>query len=135
MNIIVDSSVIISFYDKDDSNHKKAIKTLDKYSLEGYKFWITEHILDEVANIFLKRSHIRQLKDFFRRIEKRDLLVFLPDNKIEAFTIMESTLSILLDNKKNKASYTDLYSIIVAKNKYLEKCTVVSFDKHINNFE
>jgi len=132
MNVIVDSCVFISFYDSDDSNHQKAISDLDKITSDGGTIWITEHILDEIVNILLKRNHKKQLRDFIKLIDKSLINIYVPKTQSLAMELIADTTKLVISQKKKKASYTDLYSMQIVDRKLLANVESLSYDHHFN---
>lgn len=131
MNVLVDSCVFISFYDLDDSNHDKAVLDLEKTSKSNGNIWITEHIFDEVVNILLKRNHKKQLRDFARLVENRQISIFIPKNQMIALDLISKTMQLLLNQGRKKANYTDLYFVLVVKQQLLTDSKLLSYDHHL----
>lgn len=131
MNVIVDSCIFISVYDKGDSNHQKAADDLKALVNKNDTIWITEHILDEITTIFVKRKYKKQLPLFIDRIYSGQIEVFLPKNRHEAEKIRFSVLQKAATQGKTKASFTDIYSMVVANEGFLSNCKVLSYDHHL----
>lgn len=132
MNVIVDSCIFISIYDKRDSNHQRATDDLVSLTTKNYTLWITEYILDEIMTIFIKRSYKRQLKSFIDQIASEQVQVFFPKNSFEAEKIRTLTLKRVLNQKKVKASFTDMYSLVVAHEGFLPRAKILSYDQHLS---
>ena len=104
---LIDSSVIISAFSASDFNHKRAGE--DLHLIGGnYNLWITEHILDEVLNILLKRG------------EKGDIgriLKFLDQNIWSVITLTASASRSIRDKtlKRFKNQLKTSRTIIVFK--------------------
>lgn len=57
MAVIIDSSIIIAFFNSRDENHEKAMEIMDLVSKGGLgKAYSCDHILDEVVTFVLKRT-------------------------------------------------------------------------------
>jgi predicted nucleic acid-binding protein len=128
MNFIVDSCVFISFYDSSDSNHEKAINDLEKISSNNDSIWVTEHILDEILNIFLRRNYKKQISSFIDLIKKNNIRIVFPKNQASSLELASRTMEAVLKQKRKKASYTDLYSLEITMSQPENTFEVISYD-------
>lgn len=130
-NILIDSSVLISFYDRDDANHQRAINDLDHFNSLGCKLWLIEHVLDEVINILLKRNFKLQLKDFLFLIKQGELELYLPSSPQENRRLVLETFDRVVGQKSEKVSFTDMYQLVLIKSGELQPAKILSYDHHL----
>ncbi|MBU0978996.1 MAG: type II toxin-antitoxin system VapC family toxin [Patescibacteria group bacterium] len=133
MNILIDSSVLIALHDSDDVHHQRSIKDLDRVQTQGDEIWITQHVLDEVMTILAKRNKFKQLKHLWQIIELGDLHIFQPKSPQQDWQIMSQTYSLLTEEKRKKASFTDLHQVILVKHRYLADSSMLSYDHHLSS--
>ena len=112
--IIVDSSVWISYFDEDDSQHQKAEDLLEKLS---QPFLIPEYILLEVVTVLRQKNREVELEQFLDSAT-RDY-VYLPAGNLGVMVA-----SCYSDKKYSKLSFVDVALVILAK-----KYKVITFDK------
>jgi len=133
MNIILDTSVILSFYDDTDINHKKALKDLDSFQEDD--LWITEHVLNETLYLLQKKDFKVQLKRFLNLLNQEIITVFDPLDKIIAQNLREKSLEIFINQKNTRATYTDIYSVALSNLKYIPNSSIFSYDHHLSNLQ
>lgn len=132
-SILVDSSHFISFYQTRDSNHWAAVLDFREFEKQGHQFWITEHIVDEVINIFQRRNLKVATKNFIKNIEAGYFKLFLPASKKEALDIHRRVLHRFVTQKSVKASYTDIHLMVIVESGYLKNSKILSYDHHFNS--
>jgi len=130
-NVLVDSSVLISFYDQNDVNHQRAIDDLDRLSGFGNKLWLVEHVLDEVVNILLKKELKPQLKDFLILIETSKLELYLPKTPQQSRQLILKVFHQVVEQKNSKISFTDMYQQVLSESNELPAAQVLSYDHHL----
>ncbi|MGQ4834306.1 MAG: PIN domain-containing protein [Candidatus Asgardarchaeia archaeon] len=60
MAILLDSSVIIAFFNKRDKNHKRALELTEKALIDHYgTIFISDYVFDETVTYLLKRQKKR----------------------------------------------------------------------------
>ncbi len=128
MNVFVDSSVFISIWDKDDSNHKIALDKASK--LQGDKdILITSNIVvSEVLTVLSMKLGIEKANKFGDYIVSEKLKVIFIDKDIhdEAFDIFKRRTS------KN-LSFFDCTSFALIREFRIDK--VFSFDKDYKKYK
>jgi predicted nucleic acid-binding protein len=135
MNILVDSCVFLSFYSTDDTNHKKAVADFKHIEKSDYTIWLTEHIVDEVISILLRRNAKSILKNFGERIFEGTYKLYLPEKYAIAYKISKQIVTSTINQHKVKASYTDIYSMVIVQKQYLKNAKLLSYDHHFNSFD
>ena len=129
MNVLIDSSVLIALFDTEDKFHKRAITEMTKLYIRGNKSWISEHVLDEVLNILLKRNMIKKISILIQNIQEGNIFVFTPETS-NSIKIRNSVIKLLINQGKKRASFTDLYSVVLINDEYIIGSRILSFDKH-----
>lgn len=126
--IFADTSFLVSFYNQQDSNHKKA--TSIAKSLEGQNIlWIiSDYIFDEFLTVLL----VRKSKRFAIEIGQ----AIFDDANIKIVKIEENIFKeawrVFCKNKNQPWSFTDSTSYVLIKK--LKIAESVSFDKHFLKF-
>ena len=123
--VLVDSSVIISLFDSDDSNNELAKFALQRYG-STHQFQIVSHVIDEVSTILVKRKAKKSLTWFFTLIENGLFSVRFVDDALTEWQLTQAVFQ-TLSKQKNKASFTDVYQQVLAE-KYRLK--ILTFDHH-----
>lgn len=132
-NIIIDSCLFISIYDKKDVNHNKAVEDFSRLDSEN-KIWITEHIADEVLNILMRRGLNRAICHFITKIKGGEFNLFVENKKVIVKVIYE-VMNQLKDQKKTKASYTDIYSMVLVEQDYIKNAKILTYDHHFDSLD
>ena len=123
ISILIDSSVLISAYNKRDMNHEKGQKIL--HEIESGKFgeWlISDYIFDEVVTVMFSKLHSKEATAALGRhlLKACTMLTVPPAIFIEAFTVF---------SQKNKLSFTDSTLLAMADKYGIEH--IATFDKEI----
>ena len=133
MNILIDSSVLIALHDSDDVHHQRSIKDLTHVREQDDEIWITQHVLDEVITILSKRGKNRQIKHFWELIEAGEVHIFIPQSVGQAWQIMRETYEVMIAQKHQRASYTDMHQTTLIKHKHLLDANILSYDHHLSS--
>ena len=112
--IIVDSSVWISYFDEDDSQHLKAENLLEKLS---EPFLVPEYILLEVVTVLRQKHREAELQQFLDSATRDD--VYLPAGNLGVMVA-----SCYADKKYQKLLFVDVALALLAK-----KYKIITFDK------
>jgi predicted nucleic acid-binding protein len=116
--LIIDTSVWISYFDEDDSNHKVARDTLDK---ESAQVRVPEYILLEVVTVL----RLKKLNDV---AEKFIRLATNPNVYLPAGTLGLEIAKVYNDKKFTKLSFVDTGLALLSK-----EYRVITFDKDLKN--
>ncbi len=132
-NLLVDSSVIISFYDSTDANHSKATQDLQINNLANVKLWVVTHVIDEVSSILLKRNFEAQLLDFIELLQKGQINLFSWLEASEERGLIFETLARLANQHGSKISFTDMYQLVFVSSQQLSNVAILSYDHHLQH--
>ena len=122
-SIIIDSSVIISYFWTQDSNHSKAIECFNK--LDKFQtIYITNLLVLEIVTVLSQRIGKIKVQDFVNTFIDKQKEVFVSENDNK--TILNEYL--FLQNKN--VSFVDLSTCFIAKKFDIKY--IATFDKHFN---
>lgn len=76
--IFVDSSVLISFIDRADPNHPKAIKAMENLARLGYHLYTSSQNISEVYAALAQETGVSVALDFLQAILQSDIEIIFP---------------------------------------------------------
>lgn len=123
ISILIDSSVLISAYNKRDTNHEKGQKILEAVENKKFGEWfISDFIFDETLTVM------------FSKLKNKEHTAALGKHLLKAFTLLTVPPSIFLDafeifSGKNKMSFTDCTLLSMANKYGIEY--IATFDREI----
>ena len=124
ISVLIDSSVLIAYYNEDDENHEPALKIMNEAISGKYgNPIISDYIFSETVTVCLnKTKSIEKTKKFGEHILMSQISVVKIDEAIfnEAWKIF---------CKSSKLSFTDAASISMLKN--LGISYIATFDKDL----
>ena len=117
--IILDSNVWISFLDKNDNQHKKAKKIIDKIDCD---IVVPEYVIIEVCTVLLKKTN--------KKIANGFIEIAFNNQNTEILFCDEYFFNNVVDNFINldgcKLSFIDIAILYLSKN-----YKVITFDKNL----
>lgn len=116
-NILVDSSVLISFFRVNEPDHEKAKEILSQRD----NFFVLNHILGEVYTVLMLRESYSVAKGAFSWILKEEGFVVLRPTDEE----MTHLADFITDNK-SKLSFVDILLLVISRVRNYE---LVTFEK------
>ena len=127
MEVFVDTSFLVAFYNKRDKNNQKARNFISE-SDKNMAFLISDYIFDEVLTVLLVRGGKSLSIEAGRKI--------LEDQRIGLLQIDEEIFQkawLIYQGFEDKEwSFTDCVSYVLMKNLCID--TGASFDDHFNQF-
>ena len=118
--IVLDTSVIISFFDNEDVFHSKAVKMLEAFEKEGKRLLITNYVLNEAVTVALRKAGLTKSKELLEfLLEYKNAEIFHVDAK--GFMEVVKTFK----NQKSNLSFTDCSLLWLAKYYGLDRKSVV----------
>ena len=106
--ILVDSSFLVAFFNKDDAQHDKAIENMKKLDEDQEEFLITEQVLGETATVLLYRNGLDAAKLFLEFSKEKCIIQDWSDKDFAgALEIFE--------NQTLQLSYVDSTLVHLAK--------------------
>jgi len=127
MEIFLDTSFLVAFYNKRDKNHSKARRLISEADKQT-TFVISDYIFDEILTVLLVRGGKSLSVDAGRKIledERVDILQVDEDVFKRAWLVYQSFLD-------KEWSFTDCISYVLMKNLSID--IGASFDEHFNQF-
>ena len=117
--IILDSSVWVAFFNKEDSQHKKAVQTLKKYR-RG--LLVTEYILLETSSVLCIRADKTTADKFLKMMMNNRDIKIMPAGKY----FLNKVVKEFLIYKEKFLSFTDVSLMHLAK-----QHEIITFDKKL----
>jgi len=127
MEIFVDTSFLVAFYNKRDKDHQEARNFISE-SDKNIAFIISDYIFDEVLTVLLVRGGKSLSIEAGRKILEDDRIDLLQIDE----EIFQKTWLIYHGFQDKEWSFTDCTSYVLMKN--LSINTGASFDDHFNQF-
>ncbi|MFH2105803.1 MAG: PIN domain-containing protein [Candidatus Micrarchaeota archaeon] len=119
--MILDSSFLISFYDKDDSNHEKAISMMKNYV--DRKFLLSEYVIGETATVLLYKNGLEASKAFLETVQQAE--------NFRIIFVSEDDFGKIIDiykKQKHQLSFIDASLVYLARTTGSE---LISFDEDL----
>ncbi len=116
---ILDSSVIISIFRKQEKNHKKALKIFTS----DQKFLIPEYVITEVLTVLKMREGLNTANKCYDFISNTKDIEIEPIENI----VFNKALTYFSQNKNN-LSFIDTILLVLSKENQIE---LISFDKDL----
>lgn len=76
--IFIDSSVLIGFIDRADSNHPKAVKSIENLARSGYQLYTSSLNVNDVYAALARETGISVALDFLQAILQSDMEILFP---------------------------------------------------------
>lgn len=117
--IIIDSSVIISFFNEEDSNHKKSLQYTDHFKEEQ---WMPDIVFYEVLSVLKTKTKNKQaLEEFIAyATESRQVTIRL------FYEYNRDVLRTFTHETSGKLSYTDALLVHLSRT-----CKILTFDEEL----
>ena len=90
--IFVDSSIFISFIDRSDLSHSKAVKILESLAKAGFQLYTSSSVVNEVYSALSRETGISVALDFLQAIIQSDIEILYPQKAdyITAYRMLKS---------------------------------------------
>lgn len=126
--IFLDTSFLVSYYNKKDDNHNHSLKIMNEIANGIYgDVYISDYIFDECATVLFAR--LNNLKKAVTICEKiKQLIIFKIDQ--ESF---EESWRLFKNQKDTKLSFTDCSNIAIMKSEGTKN--IVTFDEDFKKVE
>ena len=119
--ILVDSSFLIAFFHKKDSQHEKAIQDMKNYDEQKEDFLISEHVLGETATVLLYYNGLNATKQFLDFAQEKCTIPEWDSGDLHSALL-------IFKNQKNELSYIDTSVVYLAR---FLKLPVACYDSKI----
>jgi len=114
--ILLDSSVLIAFFAKDDSQHMAAVDIFKNLQKSQIKIFLIDHVFAELEKVLMRKVKIEQTIICLQSILTNDNFTILP---LRTTTIEESfefyKQHHIAASKKQYLCLVDIYQIIIAR--------------------
>ncbi len=123
MSIVIDTTAIIAFYNKDDENHERARKLMQEASKGGFgALVLTDYVFDEAVTLALARNGKKSAKTLGDWLLNSQFQLVYSDGPAfgRAWELFAKT---------GRLSFTDC---VVASTALKANAQVMSFDEHFN---
>lgn len=95
--IVLDTSLIISFFDEEDVLHQKAVKIFEEFEKEGKQLLLTDYVLNEAVSVTLRKGGLDKSKELLEfLLEYKNMEIF----HVDADGFME-VINIFKEQKDN----------------------------------
>lgn len=123
MLILLDSSVILAFFNEEDFFHDASVELFKRYEEDGRDLAVSDYILNECLTVMLRKRNLTESKillDFLLNYKKLELFYLDEDGFME--TIEE------FKEQKDNLSFIDCSIMWMVKKNGFE---VATFDKNL----
>ncbi|MDD2655777.1 MAG: PIN domain-containing protein [Candidatus ainarchaeum sp.] len=78
--IVLDTSLIISFFDEEDVLHQKAVKAFEEFEKGGDQLLLTDYVLNETVSVTLRKGSLDKSKELLEfLLEYKNMEIFHVD--------------------------------------------------------
>jgi predicted nucleic acid-binding protein len=119
--MILDTSILVSFYDLDDSNHQAAIELFKKH--EQSRLFLSEYIIGETITVLLYKKGLDSAKKFLEIIKETESFRIITISENDFYSILD-----IFKNQKHQLSFIDASLVYFSK---VLNMNVLTFDKNL----
>jgi len=119
--MILDTSILVSFYDLDDSNHQAAIELFKKH--EQSRLFLSEYIIVETITVLLYKKGLDSAKKFLEIIKETESFRIITISENDFYSILD-----IFKNQKHQLSFIDASLVYFSK---VLNMNVLTFDKNL----
>ena len=129
MNILLDSSFLIAYYNPLDEHRKKAIKIMDDLIIGKYgNPYVSDYIFDEVVTVIFIRTKDLKLSNNVGDVLRDSLGLFDVDEEV-----FDNAWKIFKNQKNTNFSFTDCTILSVMQERLISH--ISTFDEDFLKFE
>lgn len=129
MNILLDSSFLIAYYNPLDEHRKKAIKIMDDLIIGKYgNPYVSDYIFDEVVTVIFIRTKDLKLSNNVGDVLRDSLGLFDVDEEV-----FDNAWKIFKNQKNTNFSFTDCTILAVMQERGISH--IATFDEDFLKFE
>ena len=129
MNILLDSSFLIAYYNPLDEHRKKAIKIMDDLIIGKYgNPYVSDYIFDEVVTVIFIRTKDLKLSNNVGDVLRDSLGLFDVDEEV-----FDNAWKIFKNQKNTNFSFTDCTILAVMQERGISR--IATFDEDFLKFE
>lgn len=121
--MLIDSSVLIAFFNDQDNQHEKAKLLIEHLFYQGQFFYVSDHIFSETVTVLNIKSGYDVAKKIAQYVLANELFIFIETGQ----QIFEKSLQHFC-TKHTKLSIVDITLLELAQYKDMQICT---FDKQL----
>jgi len=121
--ILLDSSVILAFFNEEDMFHAKAIQLFKSYEKEQKSLAISDYILNECLTVMLRKRNLKE--------SKRMLDFLLNYRNLELFHLDADGFMSSIDEFKNQEDHLSFIDCSILWMLKKNRFEVATFDKNL----
>jgi uncharacterized protein len=126
--VFLDTSFIISYFNKRDRNHVKSKEIMDKIISGDYgNICISDYVFSECASVLFRLSKNIKKTEILCNGLKEDLIFYIDKD------LFEETFKIFIKQKNTSLSFVDCSIIALMKSNNIKY--LATFDKDFDNIE
>ncbi len=125
--VLIDSSVWIAYFDKDDAHTERAQKILDACNTGSFILLITDYVIQEVATVLLYKNKPKLLERFMEYLDDEPLIEIVG---IDTILVKKTMRFAKIKNWRPKLSLTDWSLLFLCNNLGLP---LVTFDGQLDH--
>ncbi len=125
--VLIDSSIWIAYFDKDDSHTEHAKKILDELKSDASILLLTDYVIQEVTTVLLYKNKPTLAEHFIEYLDDEPLIEIV---SIDALLLRKTMQFAKTKNWRPKLSLTDWSLLFLADTLNLRLST---FDRQLNN--
>jgi len=76
--IFIDSSIFVSFIDRADNNHARAVKSMETLARLGYQLYTSSPVVNDVFAVISRETNPSVALDFLQAIIQSDIEIVFP---------------------------------------------------------
>lgn len=120
--IFVDSSVLISFVDRADQNHPKAVKALENLARQGFHLYTSSQNISEIYANLARQTGLSVALDFLQASLQSDIEILFPQ-KADYITAHR----MLRSNRERQLTLREVLNATLMQRKGISQILTFSF--------
>lgn len=132
--IFVDSSIFISFIDRADNNHARAVKSIETLAQLGYQVYTSSLVVNDVYALISREISPLVSLDFLQAIIQSDIEIIFPQ-KVDLITAHR----MLRSNKERQIPFREVMNATLMQRKNIAQVLTFNywhnlFGSYVSNF-
>ena len=119
--IVLDSSLLVSFFNQEDINHEEAVARMKKWEAKGEEFKVCDYVILEVATIIRYKTNLKKA-NMFLDVIKNTSKINLHILDLADFEMVSK----VFQNQKSQISFADAAVIYLT---FLTNSELGTFDE------
>ncbi len=120
--VFVDSSIFISFIDRAEANHPRAVKLIENFAKLGLNLYTSANNLHEVYSALSRETGISVATDFLQAILQSDIEIIFPQKAdyITAYRMLKS-------NREKQLSLREVLNATLMQKRGINQISTFTF--------